>query len=37
MKEVISCRNKGYNGREGSQYGEDDYLGIKYLCMAGIV
>ncbi len=25
------------NGREGSKYGVDDYLEIKYLCMAGIV
>lgn len=24
------------NGREGSKYGVDDYLEIKYLCMAGI-
>lgn len=24
------------NGREGSKYGLDDYLEIKYLCMAGI-
>jgi succinate-semialdehyde dehydrogenase/glutarate-semialdehyde dehydrogenase len=24
------------NGREGSKYGIDDYLEIKYLCMAGI-
>lgn len=24
------------NGREGSRYGLDDYLEIKYLCMAGI-
>ncbi|MGB1298747.1 MAG: NAD-dependent succinate-semialdehyde dehydrogenase [Psychrobium sp.] len=24
------------NGREGSQYGLDDYLEIKYLCMGGI-
>jgi succinate-semialdehyde dehydrogenase/glutarate-semialdehyde dehydrogenase len=24
------------NGREGSKYGMDDYLEIKYLCMAGI-
>jgi len=24
------------NGREGSRYGMDDYLEIKYLCMAGI-
>jgi succinate-semialdehyde dehydrogenase/glutarate-semialdehyde dehydrogenase len=24
------------NGREGSKYGLDDYLEIKYLCMGGI-
>ena len=24
------------NGREGSKYGIDDYLEIKYLCMGGI-
>ena len=24
------------NGREGSKYGLDDYLTIKYLCMGGI-
>jgi succinate-semialdehyde dehydrogenase/glutarate-semialdehyde dehydrogenase len=24
------------NGREGSKYGVDDYLEIKYLCMAGV-
>lgn len=24
------------NGREGSKYGMDDYLEIKYLCMGGI-
>jgi succinate-semialdehyde dehydrogenase/glutarate-semialdehyde dehydrogenase len=24
------------NGREGSKYGLDDYLEIKYMCMAGI-
>ena len=23
-------------GREGSKYGVDDYLDIKYLCMGGI-
>jgi succinate-semialdehyde dehydrogenase/glutarate-semialdehyde dehydrogenase len=24
------------NGREGSKYGLDDYLEIKYLCMGGL-
>ena len=24
------------NGREGSKYGIDDFLEIKYLCMSGI-
>ena len=24
------------NGREGSKYGLDDYMEIKYLCMGGI-
>jgi succinate-semialdehyde dehydrogenase/glutarate-semialdehyde dehydrogenase len=24
------------NGREGSKYGMDDYLEIKYLCMGGL-
>jgi succinate-semialdehyde dehydrogenase/glutarate-semialdehyde dehydrogenase len=24
------------NGREGSKYGLDDYLEIKYLCIGGI-
>ena len=24
------------NGREGSKYGIDDYVEIKYLCMGGI-
>ncbi|HAO43190.1 MAG TPA: succinate-semialdehyde dehydrogenase (NADP(+)), partial [Afipia sp.] len=24
------------NGREGSKYGIEDYLEIKYLCMGGI-
>ncbi len=24
------------NGREGSKYGIDDYIEIKYLCMGGI-
>ena len=24
------------NGREGSKYGVDDYLEIKYLCVAGV-
>ncbi len=24
------------SGREGSHYGMDDYLEIKYLCMGGI-
>ena len=24
------------NGREGSKYGMDDYMEIKYLCMGGI-
>ena len=24
------------NGREGSKYGIEDYLEIKYLCIAGV-
>jgi succinate-semialdehyde dehydrogenase/glutarate-semialdehyde dehydrogenase len=24
------------NGREGSKYGLDDYLEIKYLCLGGL-
>ncbi len=28
-------KQSGY-GREGSKYGLDDYLEIKYLCMGGI-
>jgi len=24
------------NGREGSKYGIEDYLEIKYLCMGGV-
>ena len=32
---LVALKESGY-GREGSKYGMDDYMDIKYICMGGI-
>ena len=36
MRWHLSGIKESGQGREGSKYGLDDYLEIKYLCMGGI-